>query len=415
MNEKKRNSPPPSKSKLKFVSSMDFACPTAWTTSYASYHADVLAGHLPPRYLVHTCDSGFADCAVGAVTALYLAVLSRRALVIGRQSMRHFFKPNEPSAHLNAVFDQPSINWTLDSSRWKTALVSKTFSMAGLELQSQKVRSFLDEGACDDKSSEVFHLYSNAGLIHQLVHHPNFAPKLDAMGLTIENALGCGLDFLYSPKDAVAARMKSQMDELHVSAETPRRPLLAVHLRTGDAAVFRGRDHSPLHQDISGVVECIETVREHIRAQVTARLHSFYTWENQVENEPAIYIISDNLYVRGALKHRFPDATIKIDAKPEHSFRQANGITVAGLELAAGEFWMFRMADYHIITVRSGFGRAAAAAGPSHHSGWQINNHVKQLLLSTDRRTFQHSAWAKGCTLDDVLSLDDMVRLPPGV
>ena len=88
---------------------------------------------------------------------------------------------------------------------------------------------------------------------------------------------------------------------------------------------------------------------------------------------------------------------------------------MAGLELAAGEFWMFRMADYHIITIRSGFGRAAAVAGPSHHSGWQINNHVKQLLLSTDRRTFQHSAWAKGCRLDDVLSLDDMVRLPPGV
>jgi len=394
---------------------MEHACPTAWATSYTSVHADIIAGRLPPRYLVHTCSSGFADCVVGAVTALYLAVLSRRALVIGRQSPHHFFRPNEPSAHLHAVFDQPNINWTIDSSRWQSDILTKSFTVAGLEIQSEKVRLFLDEGACDDNSTEVCHLHSNAGLIHQLVRHPNYAKKLDAMGLTIGNALGCGLDFLYSPKATVLQRMKSEMDELIFSGKTACHPLLAVHLRTGDAAVFRGREFSPLHRDISGVVKCIDMVRKHIRIQVAERAHTSDACKSQITNEPAVYIISDNLNVRRALKHRFPNATIKVDAKPEHSYRQANGITLAGLELAAGEFWMFRTADFHIVTKRSGFGRAAAVAGPPHHPSWLRINYVKHLYSATDRRTFQGAAWERGCRLDDALSQDDMVCMPPGV
>ena len=67
-------------------------CPNTWTTAYASYHADVMAGRLPPRYLVHTCDAGFADCAVGAVTALYLA-----ATVGVHITLRHPARPIFPA------------------------------------------------------------------------------------------------------------------------------------------------------------------------------------------------------------------------------------------------------------------------------------------------------------------------------
>jgi hypothetical protein len=170
-----------------------------------------------------------------------------------------------------------------------------------------------------------------------------------------------------------------------------------------------------LHRDISGVVKCIDIVRKHIRIQVAERAHTSDACKSQITNEPAVYIISDNLNVRRALKHRFPNATIKVDAKPEHSYRQANGITLAGLELAAGEFWMFRTADFHIVTKRSGFGRAAAVAGPPHHPSWLRINYVKHLYSATDRRTFQGAAWERGCRLDDALSQDDMVCMPPGV
>jgi len=394
---------------------MEGACPNTWTTAYASYHADVMAGRLPPRYLVHTCDAGFADCAVGAVTALYLAVLSRRALCIGRHTPQHFFRPGEPSAHLDAVFEQPSINWTMDDARWHSHTVSKSFQMGGMELQSDKVSSFLDDGACGDNSTEVFFLNSNAGLVHKLVDHPRYAAKLSAMGSTIDNALGCGLDFLFAPKAAVLARVQPQMNELRQQAANAcHLPILAVHLRTGDADNFERRSHSDVPRDISGPTDCIENIRSHIDSVRAKHVQPGGLCEAVATNKSRLFIISDNVQVRRALKHRYPDATIKMDTKPEHSFRQADNITLAGLELAAGEFWLFRMADYHIITIRSGFGRAAAVAGPSQHPDWRPG-HLLDRASATEKRAWQHSDWAKGCGKDDALTQDDMVSIPPGV
>ena len=251
--------------------------------------------------------------------------------------------------------------------------------------------------------------------MHQLVDHPRYAAKLSGMGLTIDNALGCGLDFLFAPKAAVLARVQPQMDELRLSAGSAcHLPLVAVHLRTGDAAAFDHRSQANIHRDISGPANCIENVRSYVDNVHASHLQPGDTCEAIAKKSSRLYIISDSVHVRRALKHRFPDATINMDTKPEHTSRHPENITVAGLELAAGEFWLFRMADYHIVTIRSGFGRAAAVAGPSRHPGWR-RGYLLDRASRTEKRSFQHSDWAGGCGMDDALTQDDMVRTPPGV
>lgn len=76
-----------------------------WQKSYKTFHRDVLAGTLPPRYLVYVqVQAGLADQITGAITTFLWALLTKRAIQIttGHQSLPLF----------ESAFDAPHINWT---------------------------------------------------------------------------------------------------------------------------------------------------------------------------------------------------------------------------------------------------------------------------------------------------------------
>ena len=76
-----------------------------WQEHYRAYHRRVLAGQLPPRYLVAVLvQAGLADQLLGVITAFYAALLTGRAFQItaGHQAL----------ASLEAAFDAPFVNWT---------------------------------------------------------------------------------------------------------------------------------------------------------------------------------------------------------------------------------------------------------------------------------------------------------------
>ena len=84
-------------------------------------------------------------------------------------------------------------------------------------------------------------------------------------------------------------------------------PLVAVHLRTGDAAAFDHRSQANIHRDISGPANCIENVRSYVDNVRASHLQPGDTCEAIAKNSSRLYIISDSVHVRRALKHRFPD------------------------------------------------------------------------------------------------------------
>ena len=76
-----------------------------WQENYMELHRKILAGDLPPRYLVSIpVQDGLADRVTGIISEFYFALLTGRAFQItnARQKMPSF----------QSAFDAPYINWT---------------------------------------------------------------------------------------------------------------------------------------------------------------------------------------------------------------------------------------------------------------------------------------------------------------
>lgn len=82
-----------------------------WQAEYMALHRRILAGELPPRYLVaHSPDKGFSDRLTGAITGFYHALLSGRAYQVttGRQAHLPVFED---------AFDAPFVDWRRPTNR----------------------------------------------------------------------------------------------------------------------------------------------------------------------------------------------------------------------------------------------------------------------------------------------------------
>ena len=79
------------------------SCPSPWRDAYASLHASILSGRLPPRYLYSVAsNTGASDRMAGTVSLLYWAVLSGRAFQLATfDDLPDFGK----------AFDSPFLDW----------------------------------------------------------------------------------------------------------------------------------------------------------------------------------------------------------------------------------------------------------------------------------------------------------------
>ena len=318
-----------------------------WRQPYAALHARILAGAAPPRYLFHLCDEGLADCAVGAASALYLAVATGRALFTGKFSYHHFFNDSH-SGHLEAAYGRPTIDWRVPSE-----LIDEQFPDAehvmllGFNqprITAAKIASIYSQAAGPATSVVMF---SNAGITHRMLNVSSVRQHLTNLGVTPGNAFGCAFEFLFRPhplsEDLFA-------DEVAIFSKPRKLPVIAVHVRTGDAAF----DTAPQVGDpdpaalFAGILSCVRDIKQHARAA-----------------QAAIYIISDSAAVRQSLARQFPDDVVVANTNVplQHSgpFQKNAPITFKGLRTAATEFWLFGEADYHVAFRWSGYGRAAAA------------------------------------------------------
>ena len=302
--------------------------------------------------MFHQCDEGQADCFAGMVSAFYLSVLSGRAFFTGKYSYQYFFE-GRTSGHLSAAFEQPFIDWDLPVASFRERFHDGAhFMLQGMyadHLSSRKIKRIHDTAMGEDEAVTIF---SNAGILHRLFEISGFRKQMEEeLGVSLENAFGCALDFLFWPKNEFHYTLKNEEGLRRTIFEG--RPVIGLHLRSGDAVYKTGtgvvNDVSGVNQTFHEAIACVEEIQKHVMVQ-----HGI----------PAVLLVlSDDMLVRRSMEEFFPNYVVAYNdaLKPEHTGPfQGFGVTTQELQTAAAEFWMFGVSDYRITWRFSGFGRAAA-------------------------------------------------------
>ena len=363
-----------------------------WHHTYAKLHAQIRQEGRG-RYMFHQCDEGQADCFAGMVSAFYLSVLSGRAFFTGKYSYQYFFE-GRTSGHLSAAFEQPFIDWDLPHASFRERFHDGAhFMLQGIhagQISPRKITSIYDTSMGEDEAVTIF---SNAGILHHLFEIPGFRTQMEEeLGVSLENAFGCALDFLFWPKNEFHYTLKNEEDLRRTISEG--RPVIGLHLRSGDTVFKTGtgvvNDLSGVNRTFHGAIACVEEIQKRVIVQHGA---------------PAVLLVlSDDMLVRRSMAEIFSNYVVAYNdvLKPEHSGPfQASGVTVQGLQTAAAEFWMFGVSDYQITWRYSGFGRAAAVRTmPSK----PINMYV-----------LENYAEPRPCGPTDQVSFLDVARMLPGI
>jgi hypothetical protein len=325
----------------------------SWHQRYTKLHQrEVLKGGAG-RYLYHVCDEGQADCLVGAVSAFYIALLSKRAFFTGKFSFQ--YHGGVRSGALDDAFEIQAggLDWRIPDALYHEHVVNGEHALLIGEsidhATDNQIRRIVARSLGPDQSMV---LLSNAGVIHRLFNIKAVRNAMQRLGVVEDHAFGCALDYMFQPRPDI---MNEFLEELFVLRDPERPPVIGLHLRSGDN-VFTNKSYAGDGVDIvrrkfSSAFDCVRQVSTYLEASGRVR--------------PIIYVLSDDVDVRAAVPKILTDKSVLVNTNivPQHTgpYQMATTVSSKGLQAAAIEFWLFGEADVQITYSLSGYGRASAA------------------------------------------------------
>jgi hypothetical protein len=199
------------------------------------------------------------------------------------------------------------------------------------------------------------------GMASRLHANPFYRRRLHDMGLRPETAFGCAMDFLFSPGPAI---LDTFSEEVAVMSD-PAVLKIGIQIRTNDTVLMDQveiKDLSPWHE----YFKCAQEIEDYYRLP---------------GQRVAWLLVSDSVHIRQLAREKFGDKLVTNvgKAKVQHIGVNRNAeekeeaskrpIFVA----AAGEIWLFSLADFHVISRFSGYGRVGAFWSKRPHSTYTIN------------------------------------------
>lgn len=178
------------------------------------------------------------------------------------------------------------------------------------------------------------------------------------MGLHPGNGFACAVNFLLRLRPEALAPHQAELQAL----ERPGALTIGIQIRTGDA-ILSSRQDVPIAMDkYLAFFDCAEQIA---------------TVQRLAADQPVYYyLVSDSLALRRAALAAFPDHVIS-SMLPIHHVRVMDGPgtppdPVAALQGAAAEMWLFGLADFHVVSTYSGYGRLGALMGGKWHNMYAI-------------------------------------------
>jgi hypothetical protein len=340
----------------------------SWQAEYEQLHSEIVRGAAPYRAVVFSCPCGLSDALAGAMSTFYFALLSRRAILFGREVWTHGYKTR-------------GVNWAL---RPQHGLLNKTTSSATMYLSPEEFRtrnltSYREE-------TDILHTLTLTGNIFTLFDNPYHRKRLLQMGLRPETAFGCAMSFLLQPVDfafaALAPLWQVMLNPSHL--------VIGIQIRTGD-------DHM---QNPDSAVDM-------------SRYEAFVDCAKQVEGNfsrpgQSVFwlIVSDSIQLRRLLKQSYPDKVLlprflHLAQRPDHIMSGRGGPTAGSskvVALAAMEQWLLGYSDFMVLS-NTGYGRVA----------------YFRTLGAARAFVVKGGTMFRNCGIGDADSMYDMVKVPPGI
>ena len=214
--------------------------------------------------------------------------------------------------------------------------------------------------------------------------------QLKELGLTYITAFGCSMNFLFQPLSPVSQRIDLEMRRMR----EPNTFTIGIQIRMGDHVLSGGDSPIDLSQPkLAQFFSCAQQIEESL-----PRL---------LKNHKVIWLlVSDSTKVREAAIAEYGEKVMtKLDLKLGHSFLRSDDEKEPGQRFsnsnreaflaAAAEHYLLGMADAHVISWDSSFGRTAAfrAMNPE---GWLFELSSKHPLaecrLGMHHTPFQESS-----------------------
>lgn len=316
----------------------DRHCGDGWAGTYSHIHAAALTAN-PPRLLRVHPRGGLGNNLDAIVTLFYWAILSNRALIIMPKADVRF----------ESVFDSPFINWTDDGQN--VANNSRFFDLVHAEQgeRDEELYEALHSRNLTELHTDVsvLDIALGAPLFHVIFTNPNHRQQMYTWGLSPETAFGCALRYLFRPNEQVRTRFAEEFERLADKSVFK----IGIHARFGDA-VFQGgsgklddREVDIFDDEHLGhIFRCAQHIEEHKALPGQVAL-----W----------YVISDAREFRSyALREFGAKVFSRANDSIEHiDFLDANaseGNKVHALAMAVGEYWIYSMADFHVIALPLG-------------------------------------------------------------
>jgi hypothetical protein len=352
----------------------------------------------PPRLvMLYTGYNGLADSLVGAVTAFYIAALAGAEF-----HMRFSASANDPSflwAFEPNCFD--ALNEWAGAGNMQSARAHLSFDIFHLPSDFANV---VESGDVRELwgGKTVLSLNTHVGLVHKLLRNPRYAAQLAASGLNAHNAFAEAYHFLLRPRAAGLIRFRGELNAL-ADASAVR---IGIHVRAGvhyDRSFGVG---APAHgvADFAPFFDCAREVSSALAAMRVG---------GGALDMPRVqwFLLSDSVALRADAERHLPDTLIAraagIDVRHSRTSTlttpHAVNVTCASFLDAAMEHWLFGLADAHVVSKWSGFGRTGALV----HVASPESKPMFQLSASQP----VHSS----CTLADASRIADIVEHPPGV
>ena len=236
----------------------------------------------------------------------------------------------------------------------------------------------------DDVHGEtpVVILSSNRGRAFRLFDSPRYRQRLFDFGLRPETCLACAFHYLFRPSAAVENLYGNTFRRL-----ADNKPILKIGIavRVGDE-VFGGRDKR--EQDDEAYLWSIAEPYFDCASQIEAT-------RAQPGQRVLIYLISESLNLRQLAKERLGDKILTdsstrydhpddVHNNKNDKYNDRKGGPSASEELdramqhAVGQVLAFSMADFHVFTSQSGFGRLGAWLNFGWHHQYAIDNGVRR-------------------------------------
>ena len=179
--------------------------------------------------------------------------------------------------------------------------------------------------------------------------------QLEKLGLTYATAFGCSIEFLFRPLPQMLELIVPEMRRMREPAAFT----IGIQIRVGDQLLLTGDDHVDVAQpEIAQFFSCAQQIESSLPR---ALRHHKVTW----------LLVSDSASLRKAAAVKFGQKLMTmLDVIPGHSFFHSSDEKSPGQDFsdrdkeafsfAAAEQYLLSMADAHVITTDSGFGRVAA-------------------------------------------------------